>query len=213
MPLLGLFSQSVMQQLLNCTKMSLDTSQTKELMKHLVQILVGMGGQLNYLWQSSSFEHRPSEVGLYLNAIYELMQAPNGIHSLEAINLINTLLQNEFITQDADFQQLISTLSQISSNSYLLIKFSYATMKEYFDDEAEYGKFAQRYRADLSKMIRLSAALNPQAFLKSGIEWAVKIIGESEKLPPNDLTGYDPNSFLYVCWDSLVYLWNNLIQV
>lgn len=214
LPLLGLFSESVMQQLLNCTKLNLESSQHKDLLKHLVQILAGMGSQLNYLWQSSEFDQqKPAELRLYLNAIYELIHSPNGHFSLEAISVLNVLLQNENITRDLDFQQLVATLAQISPNSYLIVKFSYASMRGYFDDELEYGKFAQRYKADLGKMVRLAAALNPDAFIKSGCEWAVKIIGETEKLAQNDLTGYDPTYYLYVHWDSLLYLWNNLIQV
>lgn len=215
MPLLGLFNESVMQQLLNCTKLTLESSQQHDLLKHLVQILSGMGTQLNFLWQSTPFEQKPNELRLYLNAIYELVHSPNGHFSLEAISVLNALLQNEHIAaHDPDFRQLVSTLAQITSpNSYLIIKFWYASMRDSFDDELEYAKFAQRYRADLAKMVRLAAALDPQAFVKSGCEWAMKIIGETEKLPYNDLTGYDPNSFLYICWDSLIFLWNNLIQV
>lgn len=220
MPLLGLFNESVMQQLLNCTKINLDSSEHKtDLLKHLVQILAGMGAQLNYLWQSSTFaeQPKPAELRLYLNAIYELMHSPNALFSLEAIAVLNALLQNEFIVQCDDFRGLVATLARqlvaTSSSSYIIVKFSYASMRDYFDDELEYAKFAQRYKADLGKMLRLATALNATAFIESACEWAASIVTETGKLPPNDLSGYEPSSFLYVCWDSLIYLWNNLIPV
>lgn len=202
-----------MQQLMNCTKLSLESPQFKELFKYLVQILIGMGNQLNFLWSSSNFEQKPVNLGIYFNAIYQLVLTPQRLHSYEAITLWNSLLQNEFVCEDTDVKQLIEMIAQVAANSFLLLKFKYSSMAENFDDEEEFNKFAQKYRGELGKMIKFAAKLNTNAFVQSANDWAVKILNETSQLATNDLSGYDPDSFLYLCWDALVFLWNNLTQV
>ena len=102
-PLMGLFSESVLFQLVNSIKCSMASQNFKDLVKYLVEILTGMGQQLNYLWNSADFVkngEKPACLNIYLEAIYQLIFLENRIYSSEAVQTLSILLQNEFICVD-----------------------------------------------------------------------------------------------------------------
>lgn len=101
-PLLGLFSENVLYQLVNVIKCSIEDPNFRDLVKYLVEILTGMGSQLNYLWNSVEFavQEKPTSLHIYLEAIYQLLFLENRIYSCEALQTLNVLLQNEFISTD-----------------------------------------------------------------------------------------------------------------
>ncbi|CAF0737343.1 unnamed protein product [Brachionus calyciflorus] len=208
-PLLGMFSDAVLSQLMNCIKISIENSSYSELLKYLVQILVAMGTQLNFLWSSSDFE-KPANLAVYLNAAYEFLINENKLYSSESIQLWNILLQNEFIQADKDVQRYVILISQALTNTYILFKFSYSTMFESFDTEDEFNKFLQKYRTELSRLIRNAANLNLETYFMNSYEWTVKVISQTSSLNPSDESGFDPNSLLYMCWDALIFLWTSL---
>jgi exportin-5 len=108
-PLLGLFNERVLCQLVNAIKACVAEPSFKDLVKYLVEILTGMGGQLNYLWNTAEFagKDKPACLPLYLEAICQLLFLENRLHSLEAIQTLNMMLQNEFIQTDSGMFYLI----------------------------------------------------------------------------------------------------------
>lgn len=212
-PLLGMFNESVLYTLINCIKLSIENADYKELFKYIVQLLVGMGNQLNFLWDSNQFDQRPASLGVYLNALYEILQTENRLNSFEIIALWNVLLQNEFIVNDAELKRYVILIGKLLTNSYLMFKFTYSSMANEFDNEDEFNKFQQRYRYELGRLIRLAGVLDVQSFVDNAYDWSQKIVAQTGQLAPDDQTGYDPTSFLYLCWDALIFLWTNLIQV
>jgi exportin-5 len=214
-PLLGMFSESVLCQLINCLKLSMENAQFKELFKYLVQLLVGMGAQLSSVWDSSEFsrEQRPACLNVYLNALYELLQADNRLHSFEVIQTWNSLLQNEFISQDADLKHFTILISRLLTNSYSLFKFTYSSMNNEFDNEEDFNKFLHKYRYELSRLVRLGSASQTNTFVEDAYNWSSKILADTSGLSPDDESGYDPKSFLYQCWDALIFLWSNISNV
>lgn len=105
------------------------------------------------------------------------------------------------------------TLSHALTNSQLLFKFNYMSMIEHFDTEEDFNKFSIKYRNELAKFIRLASQLNYSAYFLNACEWSAKVIAETNRLPANDQTGFDSNSLLYLYWDALLVIWNNLINV
>lgn len=212
-PLLGMFSDAVLAQLMNCIKLSLENPSYKELLKYLVQILVGMGTQLNFLWSNASFPDKPANLNVFLNAIYELLLSENRMYSLESIQLWNALLQNQYINCDPNVEQYVILISQMLTNSYIMFKFNYSTMFENFDTEEEFHRFSQRYRTDLAKLIKLGSSLKFESYFSNSYDWTLKIFSETNKLDSNDQSGFDASSFLYLCWDAVILLWNTLASV
>jgi exportin-5 len=219
-PLLGLFSESVLYQLMNIIKMGIEQQvsssggEYKDLIKYLVEILSGMSSQLNFLWSSADFKEKPSSLNVYLEAIYQLLFIDNRVYSIEAIQILNILMQNDYIKKDENLQQILLKFSSAITNSYFLFKFNYtSSMMEYFDTEDEFNKFRIKYRNETAKCIRFASNINFEAFFTNSYEWALKIINETNNLQPSDMSGFDSNSFLYLCWDALIILWNNLVQI
>lgn len=211
-PLLGMFSDAVLSQLMNCIKLSVQNSKFNDLLKYLIQILVAMGGQLNFLWTSSEFE-KPANFSIYLSAAYEFLINENRQFSFDAIQLWNALLQNQYIQLDKDVQEYINLIAQSLTNSYLLIKFNYSSMSENFDTEEEFTKFCQKYRVELSKLIRNASFFNTEVYFNQAYEWSLKTIGQTSCLAPTDESGFDSTSMLYLCWDALIFLWTSLANV
>ena len=86
-------------------------------------------------------------------------------------------------------------------------------MIDHFDTEEDFNKFCIKYRNDMSKCIRLASSLNFDVYLHNAYEWSLKVLHETNKLDPNDQSGFDPNSLLYLHWDALIVMWNNLVSV
>ncbi len=110
-------------------------------------------------------------------------------------------------------QQILVTLAHALTNSYILFKVSYNSMIDHFDTEEDFNKFSVRYRNEMAKFVRLASSVKFDVYLLAAYEWSLKILAESSSLDASDQSGFDPGSFLYLCWDALIILWNNLVVV
>jgi hypothetical protein len=108
-------------------------------------------------------------------------------------------------------QQILATLSHALTNSYILFKVSYATMIDHFDTEEDFNKFSVKYRAEMAKLVRLASSVTFDVCLRDAHDWSLTILARTGQLDPADQSGFDPNSFLYLCWDALIVLWSNLV--
>jgi exportin-5 len=222
-PLLGLFSDSSLNQIFDCIKMSLkdydESSQfKKDLLKSLVQILVGMGMQLNAQWNESDFVP-PQQFNVYLSAIYEFTVSENKIYSSEAIHLWNILLANEFIRTNEQVKLCMMSLITAMTNSYFLFKVT-ATPEIIiaydFDSEDDFFKFYQKYRTELAKLIKTASNLYLNQFMEAAYAWAKSTMEQTISQPntnDRDNSGYDTKCFKFLSWDALVYLWSTLMSV
>jgi hypothetical protein len=207
-PLLGMFDQSILTQIMTCISANL---KNKDLTKYLIQILIGMGFHLSTLWTSTSFE-KPAHLSQFLEAIFELTFSPNKHFSFDAIQLWNNFLTNEFIQMDQSIFEFLSHFSLMITQSTLLFKHSDAEFQEDFDSEEDYLKFVHKYRAELSKLIKLGASLRCfEPFIENAHKWAVDIFTETNELLSQD-SGYDASCLLYLKWDALLFLWTSLMQ-
>ena len=177
-----------------------------------VQILIAVGTQLNGLWVEESFKP-PFDLNCYFNAIFELIVSENRIYSAEAVQLWINIMTNQYIQRNPTIALATQQLSKIVTNSKLLFKINTDNLMDEFNSEDDFKKFAQKYRTDLTRLIRLATNLYLVDFLGASFEWANSILFETSKLPANDQTGYDLNSFLFLCWDALIYLWTSIMPV
>jgi hypothetical protein len=101
-PLLCLFSASALVPIMDAIKISLTDPNFTDRAKYLVEILTGMGQQLNYLWNSAKFaaKEKPACLNMFLEAVYQLLFLENRLYSLEAVLILNQMLQNKFIRID-----------------------------------------------------------------------------------------------------------------
>jgi hypothetical protein len=211
-PLIGLFEESILSQIMGCIKNSLENAAFKDLTKYLIQILIGMGFHLSALWVKPEFE-RPAQFRNFLNTIFEITLSQNKFFSFDAMQLWNHFLANELMQTDADVQVCLSNLAQAMTSTFILFKNNTQTFKDEFESEEEYLKFFHKYRGELSKLIRAGAGLSLAPFLLSAYDWTMKVLNETQMLPESDQSGYDSGSMLYLSWDAVIYLWSNLTQV
>lgn len=87
------------------------------------------------------------------------------------------------------------------------------SLMDEFNSEDDFKKFSQKYRTDLARLIRLSTNLYLVQFLGTAFEWANTIVYETSKLAVDDQSGYDTSSFLFMCWDALIFLWTSIMPV
>ncbi len=174
----------------------------------MVQILISIGTQLNSLWTEPDYKP-PFDLNSFLNAIFELIISDNRLFSYEAIQLWISLMGNQHLQTNPTIVQATINLSNIMTNSKLLFKINPDNYLDEFNSEEDFRRFSQKYRNDLAKLIKLSTRLYLEHYLTAAFEWAAKIIYETK---PNDQSGYDPNSFLYMCWDAVLFLWTSIMQ-
>jgi len=155
----------------------------------------------------------PFDLGKYFTALFELIASENRLYSAEAIQLWINIMQNHFFQKNDIVRQASKQLAKIMFNSKLLFKLNADMLMDEFNSEEDYKKFAQKYRTDLTRLIRLATNLYLVEFLGAAFEWANSIVFETVKLPPEDMSGYDSNSFLYLCWDALIFFWTSIMPV
>lgn len=224
-PLLELFSDYSLNQIFNCIKMSLTQSNAnKDLLKYLLQILIEMGMQLNSQWIDDKFQI-PKQFNVYLSAIYEFTINNSKQLSYEAIQLWSKFLSNDNIKLNSVFADYIKQLTFNLTNTYILYKINTCKQltSEYdeFDSDDDLNKFIIKYRIELAKLIRLSTQLYMDVCVDTAYKWAIKIIQESipsaSSLGDSDVSvlsqGYNINSYLYLSWDALLFLWSNIMQI
>ena len=122
-------------------------------------------------------------------------------------------MSNHFIQSNEIVGHATKQLAKIMFNSKLLFKLNTDLLMDEFNSEEDLKKFAQKYRTDLTRLIRLATNLYLVEFLGAAFEWANSIIFETTKLGADDITGYDTNSFLFLCWDALIFLWTSITPV
>ena len=147
-PLLGLFEQGILAQIMTCIGNSLNN---KELTKYLIQILIGMGFHLSALWSTPTFE-KPAQLSVFLKAIFEITFSPNKYFSFDAIQLWNNLLANECMQGDSHIAEFLNMFSLMVTQSPILYKSSQQHDQDFqdeFDSEEDYLKFIQKYRYEL----------------------------------------------------------------
>ena len=229
-PLLGLFNENPLNQIFICIKMSLtlndesnsklncgngnekDNNNNKLLLKCLLQILVEMGIQLSDLWNCLDFD-KPSQLNIYLSAIYEFTINKSKTLSYEAIQLWNKLISNEYIKSDSSLKQNMNNLALNLTNTFLLYKIDKKinlTNYDEFDNDDEMHKFFQKYRNELSKLLKYAISIYPNIYIDIAYKWTLKQINDSLN---DHLTCYDPSSYIYLTWDALLYLWTNIMQI
>jgi exportin-5 len=207
-PTLKLFDEPILTQLIHLIKVNFQNQAT---MKLFIQLLVGMGHQLNYLWSNEEFEP-PAQFKLYVDLIFELAFSENLIYSSESIQIWNTLLANKFISKNTSFLEYLVKVSQLITNSYILFKNRNFNLND-FDSQEDFYKFFIKYRVDLARLIKSGSNIMLDSFFNSAFEWAGKILVETSNLKENEVkSGYDSSSFLYLCWDALIYLWTSMAQ-
>jgi exportin-5 len=210
-PLSNLFNDELLTQIYCSITNSLQDVNFKELLKYLVQILISIGNQLNNLWVESDYKP-PFDLNLFLNAIFELILNENRLFSYEAIQLWINLMTNQYLQTNATICQATLNLSQVMTNSKILFKINQDQYLDEFNSEEDFKKFLQKYRSDLSKLIKISTNLYLDQYLSAAYDWASKIFYETMNLNSNDLSGYDSQSFLYQCWDAMLFLWTSIMQ-
>ncbi len=118
--------------------------------------------------------------------------------SYEAIQLWINLMTNQYLQSNPTICQATLNLSQVMTNSKLLFKINQDQYLDEFNSEEDFKKFLQKYRSDLSKLIKLATNLYLDQFLSAAYDWASKILYETMKLNANEsLNGYDSQSFLF----------------
>lgn len=122
-------------------------------------------------------------------------------------------MTNQYIQKNAIVGQATQQLAKIMINSKLMFKMNTDVLMDEFNSEEDFMKFSQKYRTDLTRLIRLATNLYLVEFLGAAFEWANTIIFETRKLAPEDQTGYDTSSFLFLCWDALIFLWTSIMPV
>ena len=214
-PLVLLFDANFLNPILNCIKKSIENEAFKSSAKYFVKILVGIGHQLCGIWTNDLPQmERPANLTSYLNSILELILFPNKVYSNEAVQLWSTIFLNENLKKDKDVIEIIANLAKMLTNSNVLFRMSSIDLSQDLDtEESDFSRFFQKYRNDLGRLINLASNIYLEPFLKESITWTMKIITETSELNDNHQSGFDSNSLIYMSWDSLVYLWNNLIQV
>ena len=210
-PLLNLLNDFLISKIYESIKKSLADPNFKHLLKHLVQILIAIGVQLNFLWQDSSFIP-PFDLNSYFNSIYELVICENRLFSAEAVQLWTSLISNKYIKENSTIKISVLNLAKVMTNSKLLFKPSVeGQIEDEFSSDEDVKKFIQKYRNDLSKLIKQSGEMFLEEFVASGCDWARTLLTETRALPINDQSGYDTTSFLFQCWDAIIFYFNNLM--
>lgn len=211
-PLLNLFNENYLNQIFSCIVKSVNSS-SRELLRHLVSILVEMGMQLNALWTSTDFQ-RPPQLQIYLSAIYEFTNHPSKLLSYDAICLWNSLLTNDNIKNDQIILQFMTNLANDLTTSTIIFKVnSKQKLNPYdednFDTDEDLVKFITKYRNELAKLIKIASGLCMTSYLAAGLKWASKILVECQVI--DDSQGYDTTSFYFLSWDALIFYWGLLM--
>jgi hypothetical protein len=137
----------------------------------------------------------------------------NRVYSSEAITLWINIMTNKYIQKNETIAIATQQLAKILVTSKLLFKINTEDLIDEFNSEEDFKKFAQKYRTDLTRLIRLATNLYLVDFLGASFEWANSILYETSKLGPEDQTGYDTSSLLFMYWDALIYLWTSIMSV
>ena len=211
-PIIQILNDHLLNKIYECVQLSITNYDFKDLLKYLVQILTAVGTQLNGLWVESDFVP-PFDLSCYFNSMFQLIVNENRIYSSDAIQLWISLMSNQFLQANPLILQATQSLSKLMINSKLLFKINTDNLIDEFNSEEDFKKFAQKYRTDVAKLIKLGSNLQLMDFLSSSFDWASTILYETSKLSADDQTGYDTNSLLFICWDALIFLWTTIMQV
>ncbi len=83
---------------------------------------------------------------------------------------------------------------------------------EFDNDDDEIHKFFIKFRNEITKLIRATAKLNPAYYVQYAYEWSLHVFQQTHgSLNYND--GFNSNSYFYMTWDGILFLWSNIMQI
>ncbi|XP_078000928.1 exportin-5-like [Glandiceps talaboti] len=184
-PLLELFSDDAMSLILGAAESAASEGIEEKnyiFLKHLCQVLTGLGAQLGVLWGAVSIDvGRPPNFEKYLQAILAFTSHPSVYLKDLTQTLWTNFFRHELISHDANIINCIPEFLTIAMKN--LIKYGFPSQDNNpscaysvldFDSDEEFNHFFNNFRAHQIESVRQCNKVQPLIAFQFGKQWLQK---------------------------------------
>nr|XP_006811536.1 PREDICTED: exportin-5-like [Saccoglossus kowalevskii] len=209
-PLLVLFSEDAMSLILRAAESAAAEGMDERnyvFLKHLCQVLTGLGSQLFVLWGAESTDvGQPTNFNKYLQAILAFTQHPSIYLKDLTQPLWSSFFRHDIISQDALVLSAIPSFLTTAMKN--LTKYGFPSQDNHpscaysrldFDTDEEFNHFFNLFRAHQIESIRFCNRIKPLISFDLAKQW----LRQQLSAPTDSNTPCSLHSQVYLDWDAM----------